>query len=85
MTINLKLIPELEQRLLAEAQAQGVSVEKVAERLLSDALAQRPESQGNLSQEEFALLLKELSKNSGSLPPLATDSFTRESFYQERS
>jgi hypothetical protein len=85
MTIQVELNPEVEARLAAEARAQGLSLEKVAERLLQEALTSRPVGQGNLSVEEFHAMLDALAKGSEQLPNLSTESFTRESFYEGRT
>jgi hypothetical protein len=83
MTIQLKLNSETEARLVAEAQAKGVPLEKVAEQLLEEALAGRPSNQGQMSIEEFHQMLHEMAGGSERLPDLPTESFTRESFYED--
>ena len=85
MTIQVELNGEAEARLAAEAQAQGVAPEKVAERLLQEALASRSTAQGTLSVDEFHAMLDALARGSEELPNLPTESFTRESFYQDRT
>jgi hypothetical protein len=85
MTIQVELSPEAEARLLAVAQAQGIPLEKVAERLLQEALTSRSVPSGNLSVDEFHTMLDALAKGSEKLPKLATESFTRESFYEDRT
>jgi hypothetical protein len=85
MTIQIELNPEGAARLLAEAQAQGISLEKVAERLLNEALASRDVSSGTLTVPEFHDMLQSLRAGSENLPNLPTESFTRESFYEDRA
>jgi len=85
MTIEVTLNSEMEARLLAEAKAQGVPLEKAAERLLALALASASGPQGALTIAEFRVLLKDLAEGSAQLPDLPTETFTRESFYQDRS
>lgn len=85
MTIQVELNPEAQAQLVAVAQAQGVPLEKVAERLLHEALASRSVPQGNMSVAEFHAMLDALAKGSEKLPNLATESFTRESFYEDRT
>ena len=85
MTIHVELTPEAAARLLAEAEAQGVSLEEVAERLLQEALASRAVPKGNLTVGEFHAMLQALSAWSENLPNLPTESFTRESFYEDRA
>ncbi len=85
MTLQVKLNPETEARLLAEAHAQGLSLETVAERLLQEALSSRSGPQGNLTVEEFHAMLGALATGSEKLPNLPTKSFARESFYEDRA
>jgi hypothetical protein len=85
MTIHIELNPEAAARLLAEAQAQGVSLEKVAERLLQEALAAQSVPSRTLTAAEFHSMLQSLRAGSENLPSLPTESFTRESFYEDRA
>jgi hypothetical protein len=84
MTIQVELNPEVEARLAAEARAQGVPLEKAAENLLQEALASRNSPSGNLTVQEFHIMLDAMAEGSEKLPKLATESFTRESFYEDR-
>ena len=53
MTIRVELNPETEARLVAEARSQGVPLEKLAERLLKQALiAHEPHGRGRQKQEK---------------------------------
>jgi len=81
MVIRVELSPETQARLSAEAQSQGVPAEKLAERLLRDALADyvRP----RLSVEEFHQMLGAMAEGSENLPDLPTERFSRESFYRD--
>jgi hypothetical protein len=83
MTIQIKLNSATEARLIAEARAKGVPLEKAAEQLLEQALAGQSPSQGRMSVEEFHQMLERMAQGSQSLPDLATESFTRESFYED--
>ncbi len=85
MTIHVELDSEAAARLLAEAKAQGLSLEKIAERLLQEALAARAVPKGSLTVGEFHEMLRELRAGSENLPDLPTESFTRESFYEGRA
>ena len=49
MTIQVELNAEIEAQLMAEARVQGIPLEKVAERLLQEALASRSVPQGILT------------------------------------
>ena len=82
MIINVELDPEIEARLVAEARSQGISLAKVAERLLAQALTQHLGAPGKLSVAEFRAMLSALAQGADNLPDLPTDTFTRESFYQ---
>jgi hypothetical protein len=75
----------IEAQLVAEARVQGIPLEKVAERLLQEALASRSVPQGNLTLEGFHAMLNALPAGSEGLPNLSTESFTRESFYEDRT
>jgi hypothetical protein len=84
MTIRVELNPETEARLKAEARAKGLPVETVAEQLLKEALTGRAGSHGQLSVEEFHRMLDAMAEGSEKLPDLPTESFSRESFYEDR-
>ncbi len=84
MTIRVELSPETEARLKAEARAKGLPLEKVAEQLLREALTGPSLSRGQLSVEEFHRMLDAMAEGSESLPVLPTESFSRESFYEDR-
>jgi hypothetical protein len=83
MTIRVELNAETEARLVAEARAQGLPVEAVAERLLKEAL-EGSISSGHLTAEEFHKMLDAVAEGSEKLPDLPTESFSRESFYEDR-
>ena len=51
MTIRVELNPEMEARLVAEARSQGVPLEKLAERLLKEALTASSLPHGVLSEQ----------------------------------
>lgn len=84
MTIRVELNPETEARLKAEARAKGLPLEKLAEELLKEALSERPLSRGQMSIEEFHRMLEAMAEGSERLPDLPTESFSRESFYEDR-
>jgi hypothetical protein len=84
MTIHVELKPEIAAQLAAEASAQGLPLEKVAERLLQEALASRSVLQGTLSVDTFHAMLESLASASEALPNLPTETFTRETFYGDR-
>jgi hypothetical protein len=80
MTIKVELNPEIEARLAAEAKAQGLPLEKVAEQILNRALTAGSASRGTMSVEEFHGMLEGIAQGSEKLPELPTSSFSRESF-----
>jgi hypothetical protein len=82
MTIRVELNPETEARLIAEARAKGLPLEKAAEELLKEALTSRSLSRGRMSVEEFHQMLGAMAEGSEKLPDLPTESFSRESFYE---
>jgi hypothetical protein len=83
MTIQVDLNPETEARLIAEARSQGVPLEKLAERLLKDALTGNLLPPGALTVDEFHVMLEAMAEGSEKLPNLTTESFSRESFYED--
>ena len=84
MTIRVELNPETEARLVAEARSQGVPLEKLAERLLKQALIANSVPRGALTVDEFHHMLEGMAEGSEKLPNLPTESFSRESFYEDR-
>jgi hypothetical protein len=84
MTIQVRVSPEVEAWLVAEARTQGIPPETVAERLLQEALATRSIPQGNLTVEELHVMLNAIAEGSDKLPRVPTSAFTRESFYEDR-
>ncbi len=84
MTIRVELNPETEARLIAEARAKGLPLEKAAEELLVEALAVRTSARGPMSVEEFHRMLEAMAEGSEGLPELPTESFSRASFYEDR-
>jgi len=85
MTIQIELSPESEARLAAEAEAHGVALEAYAGSLLQQALASPFRRPDHLTIEKFRAMLDALAQGSERLPDLPTASFTRESFYQDRT
>ena len=85
MTIQVELSPEMEARLSAEAQAHGMALEKYASSLLQQVLASPASGSGKPTLEEFHAMLQALAEGSEKLPDLPTESFTRESFYEDRT
>ena len=84
MTIRVNLNPEMEARLISEARSQGVPLEKLAERLLNEALTASSLSHGVLTVDEFHHMPEGMAEGSEKLPNLPSKSFSRESFYEDR-
>ena len=84
MTIRVELNPEAEARLIAEARAKGLPLEKAAKQLLNEALNGLSLSRSRISVEEFHRMLAAMAEGSERLPDLPTESFSRESFYEDR-
>ena len=85
MLIHVELSPESEARLVAEAQARGVAVEEYAGSLLQELLENSANRPGELTVHQFHEMLDALAQGSERLPDLPTESFTRESFYGDRT
>jgi hypothetical protein len=83
MTIQVELNPELGERLAAKARAQGLPLERAAERILEEAMASGSAASSNLTLGDFHTMLASMSEGSERLPSLPTESFTRESFYED--
>jgi hypothetical protein len=64
MTIRVELNPEMEARLVAEARSQGVPLEKLAERLLKEALTASSLPYGVLTVDEFHQMLEGMAEGS---------------------
>ena len=84
MTTQIELSPQAEARLVVEASAHGLAPEKYAGSLLQEVLAPARGASGKLTVEQFHAMLDALAEGSEKLPDLPTESFTRESFYEDR-
>ncbi|MGI8770662.1 MAG: hypothetical protein ACR2JE_04430 [Acidobacteriaceae bacterium] len=81
MTVQLELSPELEARLVREAEAHGTKPEEYAQRLLDESLPYEPRKErSQLGIEEF---LRAMAEGSEKLPDLPNEAFTRESIYKD--
>jgi hypothetical protein len=83
MTIQVELNPDLEQRLTAEAQAQGIALETFAQRILQDAIGAKSRAHSRARQEEFRVFLDALASRAPHAPHLDSESFLREMIYSE--
>jgi hypothetical protein len=84
MTIEIQLDSELAAKLAADAALRGVAPEKLAERLLRDAIVSNGEDQGKLSVEELREMLRAVANGAEGLPRVPTSAFSRDSFYEDR-
>ncbi len=82
--IQVQLSPEVEARLQAKAQAQGIEAEGYVKSLIENAVrtvAAPPErTRGRRDMEAF---FREMAAHSDKIPQLPDEAFTRESFYQD--
>jgi len=82
MTITLELKPELEQRVVTQAAAQGLSLEAYLLSVIEAAgvrtVAKRP------TLEEFEAAMDELAEGTDDIPVLDPEALTRESIYEHR-
>ena len=83
MTIQIELSPELMERLVAEAEAQGILLEEYAERLLREAIATRAGAPRADFRFRTSTMLT-IAEGSEKLPKVPTSALTRESFYEDR-
>lgn len=83
MTLQLELSPELEARLVREAEAHGSKPEEYAQRLLDESLPLHRAGTGILTPEGVETMLREMAKGSENLPDLPNEAFSRESIYRD--
>ena len=79
MTISVRLEPQIEARLLAQARAKGVPLEVYVQTVIAQAAA--AESRPSVSSEEFDAALDALAEESEHLPVLPPKAYRRESIY----
>jgi hypothetical protein len=89
MTVTLNLPPEIEQALLAEAQARGLSLDELVRVLLLTRLplpAGGTQFSGELSPEEWVRQFKTWTRSHArdDLPLLSDEAISREFIYRER-
>jgi hypothetical protein len=85
MTLQIEIPAEVQAKLAAEAEARGIPVETYAGDLLVQTAAQIVPRKPKLTVEGFHEMLREMAEGSENLPNLPTESFSRESFYEDRS
>ncbi len=79
MTVTVRLEPEIEERLLAQARAQGISLDAYLRTVIEQAAAVG--SRPGVSLGEFDAGLKALAEGSERLPVLPPEAYRRESIY----
>jgi len=84
MTIQLEFDSELAEKLSLGAKAQGVGLEEYVTAKLRAAMNVDPQPTGALSNEQLLAMLAAMSEGAERLPRVATSTFSRESFYEER-
>jgi hypothetical protein len=82
MTVTLKLKPEVEAGLVAQAQASGLSVEEYVLSLVEGAAL--PGIKNALSPEERAAAYEAWSAQHRPTPPLSEHAVSREAMYEDR-
>ena len=91
MTLNIEVTGELELALKAHASQQGISADRIARRVLADALtpAAKHEENGSASLtinsgEEKARAFVQWAKSHRDTPPLSDEAISRSSMYPDR-
>jgi hypothetical protein len=89
MTLTIDLPPELEERLLQEAEKRGLSVSEYTRYLIEQQLPARQEKRKSLwetlTPDEWEQAFDEyLASHDPTNPPLPPEAFERASFYGER-
>ena len=82
MTVTLKLTPEVETELAAQARASGVSVEEYVLSVVQRAVL--PAAKDVLAPEERAAAYEAWSAQHRSTPPLSEYAVSREAMYEGR-
>ncbi len=82
MTVRLKLDPDVERSLSAQAQARGISLDAYLQHIVEDLARSTGNPKAGVREFRAALdLLSEMGRNLPQLPP---DAFSRESIYESR-
>ena len=81
MTVTLELKPEIEEELIARAQAEGLSTEEFVNRELERLVASTPPTSKLTPEERVRLWNEFLASHSVGGPPLSDYAVSRESIY----
>jgi hypothetical protein len=85
MTVTLELKPEVEERIIAEAKARGLSVEDFIQQELEANLRTAERAEEVSSEERLRRWNEFLSSHDDiKAPPLSDEAISRESIYRER-
>jgi len=79
VTITVRLEPEIEERLLAQARAQGIPLDAYLRTVIEQAATL--EGRAEVSLDEFDAGLDSLAEGSERLPVLPPEAYRRESIY----
>ena len=83
MTITLQLKPEVEERLLAQAQAHGESLETYVTGVIEAQVLPGPKRRPSL--EEFEADLEAIAEGTDDIPVLPPEALTREAIYGDHN
>ena len=82
MTVELKLKPDVEARLAAQAHARGVPLDEYLQRIVED-LARAEAGPPASSLQDLRATLDALAEMGRDLPRLPSSAFSRESIYRD--
>ena len=80
----MQITVTIPDELAALAQARGVSLEVYVQSLIEEAGPKSLSSQRPRTTEQIESFFEAMADGSRNVPDLSTESFTRESFYQDR-
>ena len=83
MTVTPQLKPEVEQRLIAHARAQGISLEAYLAGVIEAQVLPGPKRRPTL--EEFEAELELIAEGTDDIPVLPPDALTREAIYGDHN
>jgi hypothetical protein len=81
----MQILVTIPDEFAAQAQARGISVELYVQSLVEEAGRRSLSSRTPRTPEQIDAFFVAMAEGSQKLPPLPTESFTRESFYQDRA
>ena len=84
MTLNIDISGELAAALQARAQQQGLPAERIARRLLAEALTPAVKDEAEESGEEMAKAFVEWARSHRDTPPLSDEADSRAGMYPDR-